>query len=77
MMYARALEERMPSGRSPDAAMSNYELQALRRSSEGLPEAVSEHHGELLVRMGLAKINSNGKLELTADGARRLAAERA
>jgi hypothetical protein len=67
----------MPNRRSPDAAMSTYELHALRYLGEGRPEVISAQHRELLIRMGLAKLNSNGDLEITEDGVRRLEAEKA
>jgi hypothetical protein len=66
----------MSNRRSPDAAMSPYELRSLRRLGQGLPEAVADEHKELLVRMRLARVNDGGVLEITEDGTRRLAAER-
>ena len=65
----------MPNRRSPDAAMSLYELHALRRVSEGMPEDIEPAHKDLLLRMGLAKINGRGALEITEQGKRRLVAE--
>jgi hypothetical protein len=66
----------MPNRRSPDAAMSTFELRALRCVGEGLPQAIEPAHRDLLIRMGLARVKDvGGDLELTEDGARRLAAE--
>jgi len=65
----------MPNRRSPDAAMSPFEVQALRRVGEGLPDAITPDHRDLLIRMQLAKADGSGLLELTEDGRRRLAAE--
>lgn len=65
----------MPNRRSPDAVMSTFELHALRCLGEGRPEAIEEGHRELLERMGLARVNGGGTLEITEDGERRLAAE--
>jgi hypothetical protein len=65
----------MPNRRSPDAAMSPLELRALRYVGERMPEVVEAAHRELLVRMGLARVNGGGVLEITEDGMRRLAAE--
>ena len=66
----------MPNRRSPDAAMSPYELHALRCVGEGMPQAILAEHRNLLIRMGLARVNGGGVLEVTEDGKRRLAAER-
>lgn len=65
----------MPTRRSPDAAMSAFELLALCRVSDGMSEVIEVTHRELLVRMGLAKVNSGGVLEAIEDGMRRLEAE--
>jgi hypothetical protein len=65
----------MPNRRSPDAAMSPVEVRALRCVGEGLPDAITPDHRDLLIRMQLAKVNGAGLLELTEDGRRRLAAE--
>ena len=66
----------MPNRHSSDAPMSPHELRALRYLWRGLPELVEEAHGTLLVRMGLAKINSGGTLEITDDGTQRFEVER-
>ena len=65
----------MPNRRSPDAAMSPFEVLALRRVGEGLPGGIKPDHRDLLIRMQLAKVNGRGLLELTEDGRRRLVAE--
>jgi hypothetical protein len=65
----------MPNRRSPDAAMSPLELRALHYLGEGQQEVIADAHRELLVRMGLARVNGGGVLEITEDGMRRLAAE--
>lgn len=65
----------MPNRRSPDAAMSPFELQALRRVAEGLPDTIKPEHRDLLTRMQLAQVNGGGSLELTEAGRQRLAAE--
>ena len=65
----------MPNRRSPDAAMSPFEVRALRCVGKGLPDAITPDHRDLLIRMQLAKVNGTGLLELTEDGRRRLAVE--
>ena len=65
----------MPNRRSPDAAMSPFEVRALRRVGDGLPDVIKPDHRDLLIRMQLAKVNASGLLELTEYGRRRLAAE--
>jgi hypothetical protein len=52
--------------------MSVYELYALRCVGEGVPEVIKPEHRDLLIRMGLVRINGTGILEITQDGKRRL-----
>ncbi len=66
----------MPHRRSPDAFMNACELKALRYLWRNLPRYIEKEHGELLVRMGLAKVNAEGTLEITEDGKRRFSIER-
>ena len=66
----------MPNRCSPDAAMSTYELRALRYLWRGLLDLIEEDNRDLLVRMGLAKVNIKGTLEITEDGRHRFAVER-
>ena len=66
----------MPHRRSPDASMNACELRALRYLWRNLPQYIEQEHGELLVRMGLAKVNAGGTLEITEDGRRRFSIER-
>ena len=66
----------MPNRSSPDAPMSAYELRALRYLWRGLPELIEEANRELLVRMGFAKVNIGGSLEITEDGTHRFKVER-
>ena len=66
----------MPNRISPDASMSADELRALRYLWRGLPKLVGETHTELLVRMGLAKVNVEGTLEITQAGTHRFTVER-
>lgn len=66
----------MPNRRSPDAAMSPFEVRALRCVGDGSPGAIKPDHRDLLIRMQLAKVNGSGELELTEDGRQRLAAEK-
>jgi hypothetical protein len=47
----------MPNRRSPDADMSPYELRSLRSLGEGQGKLIADAHRELLVRMGLARVN--------------------
>jgi hypothetical protein len=58
----------MPNRCSPDAALSPYELRALRYLWRGLLDLIEEDNSELLVRMGLAKVNTGGTLEITRPG---------
>lgn len=66
----------MPNGSNPDASMSADELRALRYLWRGLPKLVGEAHTELLVRAGLAKVGSEGTLEITEAGTHRFTVER-
>jgi hypothetical protein len=66
----------MPHRISPDASMSADELRALRYLWRGLPKLVGETHTGLLVRMGLAKVNVEGTLEITQAGTHRFTVER-
>jgi hypothetical protein len=73
---ARGCCSRLPKAkRSPDAAMSPFEVRALRCVGDGSPDAIKPDHRELLIRMQLARVSGSGLLELTEDGRRRLAAE--
>ena len=56
--------------------MSPCELRALRYLWRGHPELVEEANRELLVRMGLAKVNIAGTLEITEAGTHRFTVER-
>jgi len=56
--------------------MSACEIRALRYLWRGLPNLVEGTDGELLVRMGLARVNSRGTLEITEDGRHRFTVER-
>ena len=66
----------MPNRHSPDAPMSAYELRALRYLWRGMPQFIEEANGELLVRMGLAKVNIGGTLKITEAGTHRFTVER-
>jgi hypothetical protein len=66
----------MPNRSSPDASMSALELRALRYLWRGLPDLVDEANRELLVRMGLARVNIGGTLDITEAGAHRFTVER-
>lgn len=66
----------MPNRRSPDAAMSAFEVQTLRCVEAGLAAAIKPEHRELLTRMRLAEVDSGGMLQLIEDGRRRCARER-
>src|SRR5262245_31655539 len=66
----------MPNRTRPDASMSANELRALRYLWRGHPELVEEANRELLVRMGLARINISGTLEITKAGTNRFTVER-
>lgn len=65
----------MPNRRNPQAAMSPIEVNALRRAASGLAVLISAQHKDLLIRMPLARVNKEGRLELTEAGKERLAAE--
>jgi hypothetical protein len=56
--------------------MSAYEIRSLRYLWRGLPELIAEAHRELLVRMGLARVNIGGTLEITEAGTQRFTSER-
>ena len=58
----------MPNRRSPDAAMSPFEVHALLCVGDGSPDAIKPDHRDLQIRMQLAKVNGSGLLELTEDG---------
>ena len=66
----------MPNRSGPDAPMSAYALRALRYLRRGLPDLIEEANRELLVRMGLAKVNTGGTLEITEAGTHRFTVER-
>lgn len=66
----------MESYHSSGARMNAYELRALRYLWRGLPELVEEAHREFLVRIGLAKINIRGTLEITEAGTHLFTVER-
>jgi hypothetical protein len=65
----------MPNRRSPDAAMSPHELQALRALGDGLSDVIADQHRDLLIRMGLGRLEGGGVLKITDAGARRLETE--
>jgi hypothetical protein len=52
------------------------EVSALRRVNDGLADLISQQDRDLLIRMGLAKLNGLGRLKVTPAGKQRLAAER-
>jgi hypothetical protein len=58
----------MPNRRNPQAAMSPLEVSALRRAASGLAVLISAQHKDLLIRMQLARLNEEGRLELTEAG---------
>lgn len=60
--------------RSPHAPLSPAELNALRRVANGLANAISTSHRELLASMGLIAVAPQGSLVLTQEGRARLAA---
>ena len=65
----------MPNRRNAQASLSPIEVNALRRAASGLPALISAHHKDLLIRMQLARVNEEGRLELTEAGKQRLAAD--
>jgi len=56
--------------------MNAYDVRALSYLWWRLPQYIEEDYRELLVRMGLAKVNTEGTLEITEDGKRRFMVER-
>jgi hypothetical protein len=62
--------------RSSRAALSQSELNALRRLEGGLANFVSKEQRDLLISMSLVRINEAGRVMLTDEGRRRLDAER-
>ncbi len=66
----------MPNRHSPNAALSPLEMSALRRAQNGLADLISQQDRDLLIRMGLAKVNALGRLKVTEAGRQRLAAGR-
>jgi hypothetical protein len=65
----------MPNRRNPQAAMSPIEVNALRRAASGLAVLISTQHKDLLIRMQLARVNEEARLEITEAGKQRLAAD--
>ena len=55
--------------------MSPVEVLALRFVGGEMAETIKPEHRNLLIRMGLARFNSAGTLEITEEGRVRLAAE--
>ncbi|GEP61526.1 hypothetical protein RSO01_86920 [Reyranella soli] len=66
----------MPNRCSPDAPMNAYDVRALSYLWWHLPQYIEEDYGQLLVRIGLAKVNTRGTLEITEEGMRRFMVER-
>jgi len=66
----------MPNRQSPDAPMSAHELRALRYLVRKMPQFIEEANRELLIRIGLAKVNTGGTLEITEAGTHRFTLER-
>ena len=66
----------MPDRRNPHAAMSALEVNALRRVQDGSADLIPQQDRDLLMRMGLVKLNGLGRMKLTEAGRQRLAAER-
>jgi hypothetical protein len=64
----------MPNRHSPRVALSPLEVSALRRADDGLADLISQQDRDLLIRMGLAKVNGLGRLKVTEAGKQRLAA---
>jgi hypothetical protein len=65
----------MPNRRNPQAAMSPIEGNVLRRAASGLAVLISAEHKDLLIRLQLARLNEEGRLEVTEAGKQRLAAD--
>ena len=67
----------MDGKRSPDAALSSAEVNALRRVANGLANFLSVEHRDVLVSMGLIGVTLNGRFVLTEEGKQRLTEEMA
>jgi hypothetical protein len=70
-LHLEIVEGQMTS-RSPTATLSRFELTALRRIADGRPADVEAGHLKVLLTMGLAVLDENGGMALTADGQQRL-----
>jgi hypothetical protein len=66
----------MPDRQSPDAPMNAYELRALRYLWRGVPQFIDEANRELLISMGLARVNIEETLQITEAGTHRFMVER-
>ena len=62
------------TNRSSTAVLSPAELSALRRVADGRTKVVKADHLEVLLAMGLAVLDQNGRASLTIDGQQRLRA---
>lgn len=62
------------TNRSSTAILSPVELSALRRVADGRTKDVKADHLEVLITMGLAVLDQNGRASLTIDGQQRLRA---
>jgi len=58
--------------RSPKAVLSPVELNALRRLAGGPSNLVPSEHREVLLSMGLVRINKAGRAKLTEESRLRL-----
>ena len=65
----------MPNSRDSQASLSPIEVNALHRAASGLAVLISAQHKDLLIRMQLARLNEEGRLEVTEAGKQRLVAD--
>ena len=61
--------------RSPRAALSPAELNALRRLLDQSTNIIPQERHKVFISMGLARVNKVGRIKLTEQGLRRLGKE--
>jgi hypothetical protein len=67
----------MHRSRNPNAVLSPFEFNCLRRVGSGLANFLSSYHRDRLMSIGLVSLTLGGRLVLTAEGKQRLAEETA